>query len=93
LETKRKGIFFGPYLHGRVLQANKWERVKNCPLHLNLEAIANHIYIDFLENIEIIRVEKQDCPITCKELVHEIENGNNIIFHSHVLDMNLCWES
>jgi hypothetical protein len=31
------------FLSRRVLQANKWDRVNNFPLHLNLEAICDLI--------------------------------------------------
>jgi hypothetical protein len=43
-----------PYLQGGVLQAHKWERIDNYPLHANLKTIGLQIRFDLLENLGII---------------------------------------
>jgi hypothetical protein len=48
-----------PNLHGNVLGVHKGERIHNHPLHANLEVVAFKVQLDFLENVGIIKLEKQ----------------------------------
>ncbi len=66
-------------LHGNVFSVHKGERIHNHPLHVNLEVVAFKVWLDLLENVGIIKVEKQHNPIRGQKLLRKIKNGNNAI--------------
>ncbi len=66
-------------IQAKFCNVHKGERIHNHPLHVNLEVVAFEVWLYLLENVGIIKVEKQHNPIRGQKLLRKIKNGNNAI--------------
>jgi hypothetical protein len=76
-----------PNLHGGVHNACKGKRIHNYTIHANLEIVTLEVQLDLLENVGIIKVEKNHNPINGQKLLCKIENGHNVVFPTLVLEV------
>jgi hypothetical protein len=73
MDVKKEKKIWEPIPQGKVFQAHKWERIDDCPLHMNLETTTLQIRHDLLTNSGIIRVEKKHIPINNQIFSYKIK--------------------
>jgi hypothetical protein len=73
MNARKKRKKWNSYLQGGVFKACKWERINNCPLHVNFKIVAFQTRFDLLKKLGIILMEKQHSPIRGLKKFHEIK--------------------